>query len=138
MALMDFDLGDVGSVLTSAREAITGKKIEDPMQQAKMILALDQIEADMKKSQLIVNAKEAEHKSIFVAGWRPFIGWMGGIALGYNFILQPLLYVILASNNIIIEMPTLDISTLMTLVTGMLGFGAMRSWDKIKGVGNGR
>ena len=135
--LMDFSLGDVGSVFTGIREAVTGKKIEDPAEQAKIMLAIDQIEAGLKKAQMDVNKTEAQHKSIFVAGWRPFIGWSGGAAIAYNYIVQPLLYVALAANNVVVQMPVLDIGTLMILVTGMLGFGGLRSFDKKNGVSNG-
>lgn len=135
--LVDFSLGDVGSVFTGIREAVTGKKIEDPAEQAKIMLAIDQIEAGLKKAQMDVNKTEAQHKSIFVAGWRPFIGWSGGAAIAYNYIVQPLLYVTLAANDVVVQMPVLDIGTLMILVTGMLGFGGLRSFDKKNGVSNG-
>jgi hypothetical protein len=137
MGMLDFSLGDVGGVFTGIREAVTGKKIEDPLEQAKLMLALDQIEADLKKAQMEVNATEAQHPSIFVAGWRPFIGWAGGAAIAYNYIVQPLLYVALAANDVLVVMPVLDIGTLMILVTGMLGFGGLRSFDKKNGVSNG-
>ena len=137
MGLMDFSLGDVGSIFTSLREAITGKKIEDPAEQAKMMIALDQLEAKLKMAQMDVNKTEAQHKSIFVAGWRPFIGWISGSALAYNYIVQPLLFVWLSAAGISVEMPQLDIGTLMMLMGGMLGFGAFRTFEKVKGVERG-
>jgi len=137
MALMDFSLGDVGGVFTSIREAITGEKIADPNEQAKLMLALDEIEAKLKMAQMDVNRTEAQHKSIFVAGWRPFIGWISGSALAYNYIVQPLLFVLLSANGISVEMPVLDIGTLMMLMGGMLGFGAFRTFEKVKGVEHG-
>ena len=137
MALMDFSLGDIGNVFTSLREAITGKKIEDPAEQAKMMLALDQLEAKLKMAQMAVNAQEAKHKSIFVAGWRPFIGWVSGSALAYNYIVQPLLFVALSAWGVSVELPKLDIGTLMMLMGGMLGFGAFRTFEKVKGVERG-
>jgi len=137
MALMDFSLGDVGGVFTSLREAITGEKIADPNEQAKLMLALDEIEAKLNMAQMDVNKTEAQHKSIFVAGWRPFIGWISGSALAYNYIVQPLLFVALSANGIRVEMPVLDIGTLMMLMGGMLGFGAFRTFEKVKGVENG-
>ncbi len=137
MGLMDFSLGDVGSIFTSLREAITGEKIKDPAEQAKMMLALDQLEAKLKMAQMDVNKTEAQHKSIFVAGWRPFIGWISGSALAYNYIVQPLLFVWLSAAGISVEMPQLDIGTLMMLMGGMLGFGAFRTFEKVKGVERG-
>jgi len=137
MGMIDFSLGDVGGVITSIREAITGEKIKDPAEQAKMMLALDQLEASLKMAQMDVNKTEAQHKSIFVAGWRPFIGWISGAALAYNYIVQPLLFVLLSASGISVEMPVLDIGTLMMLMGGMLGFGAFRTFEKVKGVEHG-
>jgi len=137
VALMDFDLGDIGGLFTSIREAITGEKIKDPDEQSKLLLKLHQLEANLKIAQMQVNQKEAEHKSIFVAGWRPFIGWISGLALAYNYILQPLLFVVLSAYGKKIEMPLLDIGTLLGLLGGMLGFGAFRTFEKVKGVENG-
>ena len=91
--------------------------------------------------QLEVNKIEAGHKSLFVAGWRPWIGWVGGMALAYQFVLYPLLtwlWVILTAKSIIppgIDVPpVLDTGALFSIVTAMLGVGAMRSHDKRAGV----
>jgi len=135
--MVDFSLGDVGTLFTSLREAITGEKIKDPAEQAKIMLALDQMEAKLKMAQMDVNNTEAQHKSIFVAGWRPFIGWISGSALAYNYIAQPLIYTALAASGKVMQMPTLDIGTLMALLGGMLGFGAFRTVEKVKGVERG-
>ena len=135
--LVDFSLGDVGSLFTGLREAITGEAIEDPNKKAELLYNMKLLEQEMLKGQMAINKAEATHKSIFVAGWRPFIGWAGGVAIAYNYIAQPFIYTILMANEIDIPMPVLDIGTLMTLITGMLGFGALRSFDKTKGVSNG-
>lgn len=135
--LVDFNLGDIGSLFRGIREAITGKAIEDPNKKAELLYSIKMLEQEMLKGQMAINRAEATHKSIFVAGWRPFIGWSGGVAIAYNFIVQPFVYTILMANDIVIDMPTLDIGTLMTLITGMLGFGALRSFDKKNGVSNG-
>jgi hypothetical protein len=99
------------------------------------------IEADIMMAQMEVNKAEAEHKSMFVAGWRPFIGWIGGIALAYQFVLYPILtwiwYWMMAKGIIDDGMqppPVLDTGALFAVITGMLGIGAMRSYDKVKGV----
>jgi len=135
--LVDFSLGDIGELFTGIREAITGEKIDDPNQKAEMLYRLKMLEQEMLRGQMAINAKEAIHKSIFVAGWRPFIGWAGGFAIAYNYIAQPFIFTVLRANDVNIDMPVLDIGTLMTLITGMLGFGALRSFDKKNGVGNG-
>ena len=137
MSLIDFSLGDIGDLFRGVREAVTGEKIDDPAKQAEILYQLRLMEQELVRGQHSINEMEATHKSIFVAGWRPFIGWIGGLALGYNYILQPIIYTILSANSIEVDMPVLDTSTLMTLVMGMLGFGAMRSFDKKNGVGSG-
>lgn len=99
------------------------------------------LEAELMVGQLKVNQTEARHGSIFVAGWRPFIGWTGGIALAYQFILYPLMiwsWAYLQSQGIIspdiAHPPMLDTSALFAMITGMLGIGAMRSYDKVNKV----
>lgn len=89
------------------------------------------------QGQLEINKAEAANNSVFVAGWRPWIGWIAGAALAEDMILRPLLQQIstLCGHPIILQ--PLDISTLLTLLGGLLGFGAMRSYDKSQGTGNG-
>jgi len=79
------------------------------------------------KAQLEVNKVEAAHKNMFVAGWRPAIGWICGFALMYSTILSPIL-------GIWYTVPPVDSSLLTTVLMGMLGLGAMRTVEKAKGV----
>jgi len=86
-------------------------------------------------AQVEVNKAEAQHRSIFVAGWRPFIGWTSGIALAYHFVLAPLIVFGVAwSGAEIPEIPTFDMDSLMTVLLGMLGLGGMRTFEKAKGL----
>lgn len=85
------------------------------------------------QSQNEVNKVEAAHQSIFVAGWRPFIGWMGGVSLGYAFLLQPILSWFLIICGVETRLPEPNTETMMALVTAMLGVTAARSFDKWKG-----
>lgn len=79
------------------------------------------------KGQLEINKVEAAHKSLFVAGWRPFIGWICGVGLLYNVLFAQVL-------AIWFKVPEVDPSLLMPVMTGLLGLGAMRSYEKAKGV----
>ena len=79
------------------------------------------------KQQIEVNKVEAAHKNMFVAGWRPAIGWICGFALMYSTILSPIL-------GIWFTVPPVDSSLLTTVLMGMLGLGAMRTVEKAKGV----
>jgi hypothetical protein len=89
--------------------------------------------AEQSKAQMEVNKVEAAHSSIFVAGWRPFIGWMGGISLGYAFLAQPILSWFLAIVGVTTPLPEPNTEAMMALVTAMLGVTAARSFDKWKG-----
>lgn len=85
--------------------------------------------------QLEVNRSEATHRSVFVAGWRPFIGWVCGVALAYHFVFAPLiLFGAAFSGAEIPELPTFDMDSLMTVLLGMLGLGGLRTFEKSKGL----
>lgn len=86
--------------------------------------------------QMSINRTEAASRSIFVAGWRPFIGWVCGAAVSWSFVIGPLVEWISRLFGWQGSMPELDVGQLMTLVLAMLGVGAMRSYDKGKGTSN--
>lgn len=97
-------------------------------------LELDKAVQEANIKQIEVNNTEAASSSMFVAGWRPFIGWTCGIALMYHFVGQPFMTFILNLFGIFLAMPYFDMSTLMTVLMGMLGLGAMRTYEKTVGV----
>jgi len=85
-------------------------------------------------AQVELNKLEAQHRSTFVAGWRPFIGWVCGIALLYNFILRDIIAWLLVMYDKTLEPPPeLAMEHLMTVLLGMLGLGGMRTYEKLKG-----
>lgn len=133
--MIDINLGDIGNVLTAAREAITGKKIADPIELAKIDLQLQQLDNALTNGQLLINQEEAKSSSLFVAGWRPFIGWVCGTALAFQFLVTPILMWICLILNIVIPVPpVLDLGSLMTILGGLLGLGTLRTFEKIKKV----
>ena len=89
---------------------------------------------ELAKSQLEVNKVEAAHKSLFVAGWRPFIGWTCGLGMFGNFITIPFSNFILALLEYNIVIPLVPLETMMPVLMGMLGLGAMRTYEKKAGV----
>lgn len=99
-----------------------------------LTLELVRIDAEERMSQVELNKVEAAHSSIFVAGWRPFIGWVGGVSLAWTFLVHPLITWVATVAGYTGTFPTLDTDPLMTLVMAMLGVGAMRSFDKVNGV----
>ena len=80
-----------------------------------------------------INKIEAQHRTIFVAGWRPFIGWVCGVALAYNFVLRDLLIWFVGPEQV---PPALQMEHLMTVLIGMLGLGGMRTFEKFKDKSN--
>ncbi len=99
------------------------------------------IEAGLIEKIHNTNIEEARHPSIFVAGWRPAIGWIGAICIGYQFILYPLLtwmWTLLQAWGKIPPgtnpPPVLKSDMLWTIITGMLGIAGLRTYDKIKKV----
>lgn len=92
-------------------------------------------EGELKQiiAQLEINAKEATHPSVFVAGWRPGFGWSCVAGFTYAVLLQPMLAWLSAVKGWPIP-PVLNTELLWVVTTGLLGIGGMRSFDKVKGV----
>jgi hypothetical protein len=103
-----------GNLAWEIREAIKGKEL-DPNE----IIEL----------QTKINEIEAGHRTLFVAGWRPFIGWICGVALAYNFVIRDLFIWITKTTD---APPALQMEHLMTVLLGMLGLGGLRTFEKIK------
>ena len=83
--------------------------------------------------QAAINQQEAAHADLFVAGWRPFIGWVCGVALAYHFIFQPLLAFALANAGGEVKLPEFDMDTLSTILLGLLGLSSLRTIEKVRG-----
>ena len=130
------------SLITSLIGPVTGildKVIEDKDQKAKLaheIATMSDTHAQQALlSQLEINKAEAASGSLFKGGWRPFIGWTSGIAFAYHFVLQPLLVFVLTASGVDLpDLPEFDMSTLLTVLGGMLGIGGLRSYEKTKGL----
>ena len=144
MGLLDFNLSDIGSILTSAREAITGEKIKDPAQLAKIDLQLQQLQNRLTQGQIKINEAEAKNPNIFVAGWRPAVGWVGVIALFFMYVPKALVITFVWCYQVYLtyhpeiltivpslpEFPDLGNADIIGLLMSILGVGAMRSFDK--------
>jgi len=97
-------------------------------------MALMKGEFDNELAQIAVNAAEAKSDKLFVAGWRPFIGWVCGSAFAYHFIFQPFVVFILKVSHVTVpDMPVLSMGDLMPVLLGMLGLGGLRTYEKIQG-----
>ena len=109
----------------------------DPQKKAEAMLELSKLQQSgdlaAMAQQADINKVEAASTSLFVAGWRPFIGWICGAGLGVQFILAPLGTWISTLIGHPVVVPALDLSTLSTLLIGMLGLGGMRTLEKLQG-----
>ncbi len=126
------------ALIAPATELI-GKFIEDKDQKNKLaheIATMAEKHAlEMAKGQMAINAEEAKSKNIFVAGWRPFVGWTCGLALFVHFLAIPIADVVTAYLGFeAVSYPAFDMDTLMTVLLGMLGLGGLRTYEKQKGL----
>jgi len=87
---------------------------------------------EIAKGQMAINEVEAAHKSLFVSGWRPFIGWTCGLGMFGNFITIPFSNFVLALLELDIVIPLVPLETMMPVLMGMLGLGAMRTFEKTR------
>lgn len=92
-----------------------------------------QNEYNLVLQQLKIDETEAASGSMFVAGWRPFIGWVCGVGLAYQYVLRPLLSGALLALGYP-AMPALELESLVTLLLGMLGMGGLRTYEKSQGI----
>ncbi len=103
--------------------------------QAELLSMQAKGELDAQLSQIQVNLKEAEHPSVFVSGWRPAVGWVCATSLGYVAVVEPVARfgatVWLGYTG---EFPVIDTDLTLQVLMGLLGLGAFRSFEKVKGV----
>ena len=112
----------IGSLAKDIREAIKGKEL-DPNKKL-------EIAGKLAEVQTKINEAEATHRTVFVAGWRPFIGWVCGLGLLYAVFIEPLLRFVFTVNGWEIEFPHIDTTITMQVLFGMLGLVGARSYEK--------
>ena len=106
------------------------------MQQAGELAQLT-ADTDIAKGQIDINRIEAGSTDKFSSRWRPFIGWVCGVAFAYNLIIQPFMQFILVATGVIFkasDLPTVDSDLLGWALGGLMGLGTMRTVERIKGV----
>ena len=118
------DITGIGAVADLATSVIN-KIWPDKTQQEK-----DQLAAAVAlvNGQIDINKAEAANPNWFVSGWRPYIGWICGTGLGYQFLVYPILIAYVP------KIVQLDMGTLLTLLGGMLGLSIQRTYEKVQGV----
>lgn len=128
-------IGTVGSLLDKLipdKEKANEAKIRlIEMEQAGALHELTAMK-EMSMAQADVAKVEAAHSSIFVAGARPFILWVGGVALGWQYVAYPMIQAYLTATGSAIILPVLNSDVLFELVALLLGLGGLRSYEKVK------
>ena len=124
MPLIDSVVGIAGKVLD--------KFVEDKDLKAKLQHEMNMQLHDANLAQIEVNKAEAASASIFKGGWRPFVGWVCGVAMLYHFLLQPIIVFILSASGVTFDLPQFDMGSLMTILMGLLGLGGLRSFEKFR------
>jgi len=125
---------EVGDAISSPIEAVgnTFDKLftsDDERAQAKIILEKIKLEPQILQAE--INKLEVQHRSVFVAGWRPFIGWVCGVGLGIQFVLSPCASWVCAFLSSDVVLPQFNgTGDLINLLLAMLGMAGIRSWEK--------
>lgn len=127
-------LGEVANFATDLVNKFWPDKTQAEKDQLALQVQQMTIAANLTQGQIDVNKAEASNQSIFVAGWRPFVGWVCGAAFGWTFVIGPLLSFTLSAFKMSVALPQLDLSQLSPVLMGMLGLGAMRTVEKVNGL----
>jgi hypothetical protein len=132
---MNIDLGNIfsgiGSTAKDITSIITGKL--PPKEEAELQAKILQIEASTMQAQAQINQQEAQHKSLFVAGWRPALGWLCIIILGLHFLILPIARWATEIIGLEVVFFEFDLGHIWSVIIGMLGIGTLRSFDKRNG-----
>lgn len=111
------------------------------IEERKLDLEAQRVAQTVDLAQTEVNKAEAGHASLFVAGWRPAIGWIGGAAMAYQFLAYPLLqwgWAVMQSRGLIpaefAAPPVMASDQLWVILSGILGIAGMRTYEKRSGV----
>ncbi len=132
---MGLDITGLGSVFDLVKD-VADKIWPDPAERDQALLKAQELDNQLAQGQLAINQAEAASSSVFVAGWRPFIGWVCGAAFAYHMILQPLITYVMAMFHYTFPLPEFNISLLGDTLTGMLGLGSLRTIEKMADKGH--
>jgi len=122
-----FGVGGVSELIGTAINKIWPDKSEAEKQQLAAAVMVVQ-------GQIDINKNEAGNPSVFVSGWRPFIGWVCGTACAWNWIGLPIAKVIIVILGYKLDLSPANLNEMMPVLLGMLGLGGLRTLEKINGV----
>ena len=130
----------IGAIIDSVGK-VASDLINTDKERIELELEGKRIDQATDLAQMEVNKTEAQNQNLFVAGWRPAIGWVGAAAMAYQFLAYPLLvwsWTWMQAEQIVPQdvkpPPMLDTEALWVILSGMLGIAGMRSFEKTRGV----
>ena len=133
MGLLSRVIGGPAIDAVSALGAVFDQLFTSDSERAQAAAIMEKIRQHPTILQAEITKIEASHRSVFVAGWRPFIGWVCGIGLFWAFVGHPVAQWIIAVGRLAIDVPMIMTDHLLELVMAMLGLGGLRSLDKLRG-----
>ena len=128
---MGFFSSLIGSEVAQPIEAIgnvVDKLFTSDEERAQGKLLMEKLAQHPSDLQVELNKVEANHRSIFVAGWRPFIGWVCGTGLSFVFVINPVIQWFTGKPG-----PVMPVDVMLELILAMLGMGALRTYEKVQG-----
>jgi len=126
MGLVDILVGPIAALLD---KFIPDKDARERMAHEIATLAEKQAHEQIM-AQMEVNKAEAQHSSMFVAGWRPAAGWSCVLAMTFNFVMAPLINWGTTLYGYDVTLPVLNLEIMMPVLLGMLGLGGLRSYER--------
>lgn len=119
--------GDLGNAIGETGKALDGlfTSKEEKLTHEEVMARIAQAPASL---QAAITKTEAAHRSILVAGWRPFIGWVCGMGLANTFLINPWIQWYTSESG-----PVLPQDIMLELILALLGLGALRTVEKMNG-----
>jgi hypothetical protein len=127
-------VGSVADLIKGTIDKIWPDKTQVEKDQMAAAMAILQGQIAMNQGQLDINKAEAANPNFFVSGWRPFVGWVCGSACAWNWVGLPICNFLAAAFHKELKVSPADLTQMLPLLLGMLGMGALRTYEKSKGV----
>ena len=127
----------IETVLSTLFSGIVNKFFPNKSEEEKQKIAAEMqvmaLESDLMKGQQAINLEEAKNDNLFIAGWRPFIGWTCGAAFAWQYVVVPFIQMLAVISGHPIVLPYFDMNELMPVLLGLLGLAGYRTYEKVKG-----
>lgn len=124
-------IGAASNLITDLIDRLFPDKVAQAKEREEYLLKAQELDTQLAQAQAAINQAEATNSSLFIAGWRPCVGWCCAAAFAYHLILQPLLTYSMAVFGHTFPLPTFDSALLTTILMGMLGLGTLRTVEKM-------